>query len=755
MKPSLVRGIVLALSLGMNNKIFLSLVLLLASEVAAQNRIPAAKIVAQRITAAIDIDGRLRERTWQKVKRLNHFIQREPNTGKPASEKTEVAIVYDATALYFGIWCHDRQAAQLTAQKMQRDFNYDGEDNFIVIIDTYDDNRNGYLFAINPNGAMADARISGNGGQINRDWDGVWQAAAVVGRAGWYAEIAIPFTTLKFDVARLDWGVNFERNIQRKREQVVWQGWSPDATIGQVARAGRLTNMKGVQATAAWQIRPYSLAGVENSREHGSRTVATVGGDLDYLLTPSLQLSATLHPDFAHVEADRAQVNLTRFSLKFPEKRKFFLESREIFESDWGGNIQPFYSRRIGLAADGGPVPVVGGLRLMGRVGATALGGMVVQTASRDTIAATNFAVLRWQQEIGRQTSFGTIATSRVQAGSFNGVLGGDFLHATSDFLGDRNLRAGVAAAMSHSSNQANKFDSAQRMFLSYPNDLLELEVTWERAGAAFNPGVGFMRRQGYRLLSSEFEFNPRWRVAALPWLRQFEFKPLEVDYYRDDASGALQSLALEFRPLGFSTRSRERFKFNLQRFAEQLPETFIVVKNLTVLPGRYWFTRYEVEGQTFSGRPLAARLAINWGDFYNGRRTQCSGSLNWALNRFWNFSFDYQTNLIALPAGSFRLQEAGARIDFAFTPRLFGAVFTQWNNDDEKLLLNFRVQWLPRPGADFFFVFNQGMDAAPSAWRTDNTTVLTKLVWYFTPTRSAKPERRESVLVKSGGRNK
>ncbi|MDZ7266405.1 MAG: carbohydrate binding family 9 domain-containing protein [candidate division KSB1 bacterium] len=733
----------------MKTKIFISVMLLLAGETAAQSRGILPQIAAQRITTPITVDGRLREKAWQKSRRLHRFIQREPNNGKPASEKTEVAILHDGRMLYFGIWCHDRQPAQLTAQKMQRDFDYDVDDNFIVIIDTYDDDRNGYLFAVNPNGAMADARLSGNGKQANCDWDGVWQAEVQVGRAGWYAEIAIPFTTLKFDTSRSVWGVNFERNIRRKREQVVWQGWSADATIQQVARAGRLSNLKGLPATAAWQLRPYSLAGVEQIRGRERRTVLAMGSDLDYQFTPALHLSATLHPDFAQVESDRAQVNLTRFSLKFPEKRKFFLESREVFDGGWGGNIQPFYSRRIGLAEDGAPVPVVGGLRLLGKSGARTLGGMIVQTAARDTIAAANFAVLRWQQEVGRHSSLGTIATTRVQRDHFNGMLGGDYLFTTSEFMGNRNLQAGLAAAVTRAGNGADKFGSAQRMFLTYPNDLLELEVEWERAGTDFNPEVGFLRRKGYRLLSTEFEFNPRWQVPALPWLRQLEFKPLDMDYYRDDASGALQSLLLEFRPLGFSTRSRERFKFNVQRFAEQLPEAFTVVKDLAVPAGRYWFTRYEVEGETFPGRPLVARFTLDWGDFYNGRRTEWGGTLSWALNRFCNLSFDYQSNLITLPAGRFRLQEAGARADFAFNPRLFGAVFTQWNNDDEALLLNFRLQWLPRPGADFFFVVNHGVDTAPRVWQETNTTVLTKLVWYFAPPQTRQPEKQRTALAK------
>ena len=450
--------------------------LMIAGGAPAQNRPPAA-IPAQRLTSTIQVDGVLKEKAWQSAQRISSFMQREPEVGKPATERTEVALLYDQHSLNLGVWCYDREPARLVAQKMQRDFDFETEDNFIVIIDTYNDERNGYLFVINPNGARADALITDNGNHVNNDWDGVWNVAARVDEAGWFAEIAIPFSTLKFSAAAQQvWGVNFERNIRRKREQVRWQAWSQDADILQVARAGDLLGLENVTSSNLLEARPYSLGGLEKPRGLGSSSVADFGGDLDYLITSTMKLNVTANPDFAQVESDRAQINLTRFSLKFPEKRKFFLEGRDVFDFGLGESIQPFYSRRIGLAENGREIPVIGGVRVLGKRGPTTLGGMVLQTARRDAIPASNFTVLRWKRDIQEQSAVGIIATTKAQSGHFNASYGGDYLFSTSKFIGDKNFAAGLAYAQSFTSDAAAKTGSAQRLFVSYPNDLIEFD---------------------------------------------------------------------------------------------------------------------------------------------------------------------------------------------------------------------------------------------------------------------------------------
>lgn len=686
---------------------------------------------AQPVHSAIRMDGVLDEPDWATVQHITNFTQRELIEGQPATERTEVAILYGPNALYVGVWCYDREPDKLVAQKMKRDFDYDTEDNFEIIIDTYHDRRNGYLFVTNPNGARFDALVIDNGRRVNRDWDGVWDVATRVTEAGWFAEFVIPFSTLKFrDAPQQVWGINFERNIRRKREQVLWQGWSRDVELEQVSRAGTLVGLRGINSVDLLEFRPYLLGGVEKPRILGSRSVRDVGGDLNYLITPTLKLNLTVNPDFAQVESDRAQVNLTRFSLFFPEKRKFFLEGQNFFDFGLGHSIQPFYSRRIGLSGTGEKIRILGGARLLGKQGRSTIGGMVLQTARSHSQPSTNYGVLRWKQDVLQQSTIGVIATSKVEPHRTNATYGFDLLYSTSSLFGDKNFMVGAAFAQSYTSDAVHKRGSAHRLFIDYPNDRVDFSAVWDRSGRDFNPEVGFLRRRNYQMYNADLRIMPRPKF--LPWIRRLVFKPFDFNYYVDDETGELQSLWSEFRPLGFSTKSGEFFEFNIQRTAENLTEDFEIHHGVTIPKGTYWFTHYELQFETFQGRPLSSELFINWGNFYNGTRIEASGRLVWRFSKYLSISGDYRQNRIRLPAGRFTIHEFGSRAEFALSPKLFGSWFAQWNNDDERIRLNFRVNWIPKPGSDFYFVVNQAVETPKDRWLVSDTTVLSKFVWRF-----------------------
>ena len=685
----------------------------------------------QSLTSVIRVDDRLDETTWQEAQHIHNFTQRELNEGKPATERTEVAVLYDQTALYIGVWCYDSEPRKLAAQKMKRDFDFDSEDNFKVIIDSYHDRRNGYLFVTNPNGALADALVINNGSRVNEDWDGVWVVATRRTEQGWFAEFKIPFSTLKFpSTEKQTWGINFERNIQRKREQVLWQGWSRDAALEQVSRAGTLVGLLGVSSVRLLDFRPYVLGGLENPRALSNNSVKNLGADLYYLITPTLKLNLTANPDFAQVESDRAQVNLTRFSLFFPEKRKFFLEGQNFFDFGLGHSIRPFYSRKIGLTEDGQEVRILGGARLLDKRGRTTLGGMVLKTAREGTIPSTNYAVARWKQDIFQQSTIGIIATGKIEPHRANATTGFDFLYSTNKLFGNKNFALGTALAQSFTSDAVHKSGAAHRVFIDYPNDFIDFSAVWDRSSEHFNPEVGFLRRTNYQMYNADLRIKPR--PGFLPWIRNLVFKPFDFNYYVDDRTGDLQSLWTEFRPLGFSTKSGEFFEFNIQRSAEHPAEDFEIHDGVTIAPGTYWFTHYELQFETFRSRPLAGEFFINWGDFYNGTRTETAERLIWRVNKYFSLSGDYQQNNITLPTGSFTVREVGARADFAVNPRLFGSAFGQWNDEEEEILLNFRINWIPRPESDLFFVINQSIDTANRRWVVSNTTVLTKFVWRF-----------------------
>ncbi len=677
----------------------------------------------------LSIDGFLSEPIWQEAKHIDHFTQRELHEGQPATERTEVAIVYDRNYLYIGVWCYDHNPTEIVAQKMKRDFDYSTEDNFKLIIDTYNDKRNGYFFVTNPNGARFDALIQDNGSSVNSAWDGVWNVKTKITDKGWFAEFEIPFSTLKFNTKDSQvWGINFERNIKRKREQILWQGWSRDYDLRQVSRAGKLKGIKGISGVTLVELKPYGLAGVENNVGAGNNFTSNPGGDINYLITPTMKLNLSINTDFAQVESDQLQVNLTRFSLFFPEKREFFLEGKNYFDFGLGSSIRPFHSRRIGLAPDGSTIPIIAGARLLGKTGNTTLGGMSIQTAREDSVPPTNYSVLRWKQDVLQQSNIGLIGVGKLEPGRQNAVYGADFLYSTSNIFGDKNFSFGGALAQSYTSDADAKTGLAHRFFVDYPNDLIDFSAVWDRTNATFNPETGFLRRTNYQMFSADLRIKPRPKF--LPWIQKLMFKPFDFNYYIDDQTHKLQSLWTEFRPLGFSTKSGEFFESNIQRRAENLTEDFEIHDGVTIPKGEYWFTRYELQFATFEGRPVSGFLFVNWGDFYTGTRTEWFVRSVFQLNKNISVSSDFTQNYITLPQGTFTVNEFGGRINLAISPNLFGSVFGQWNNDDNEVVLNFRVNWIPTPGTNFFFVVNQSFDTLRSEWHSTDTTLLTKLIW-------------------------
>jgi len=687
-------------------------------------------IHALAIHQSIKLDGRLNEPAWQQAEKISNFTQRELQEGKPATERTEVAVLYDAKNLYVGVWCYDDHPDKIVASQMKRDFNYGTDDNFQITIDPYNDKRNGYLFVTNPNAARTDVMISQNGQSSNRSWNGVWNVKTTRTAQGWFGEFKIPFSTLRFSQNKTQiWGINFERDIRRKREQDVWQGWSRNSDIRQVSNAGYLVGIKGISKTSLIELKPYGITGVQKDEGEKGIFKWNVGGDLNYLITPTLKLNVTVNTDFAQVESDQMQVNLTRFSLYYPEKREFFLEGKNYFNFNLG-STEPFYSRRIGLASNGSIVPIIAGARVMGKTGKTSIGAMNIETAQKDTLPATNYSVVRVKQDVLKESSVGMIAVSKLGPGRQNFVYGADFNYFNSHLKGNKNIGFGGALAQSYTSGHPQKTGLASRLFFNYPNDLINFSAEWDRSGAGFNPEVGFQRRTAYQMYNAFFAITPR--PKKIHFIQQLHFKLFDFNYYIDDKTHKLQSLWSEFRPLGFVTRSGEFFEFNIQRKAENLTENFNIYEDIIIPKGEYWFTDWELQFATYSGRKVYGFFYTNWGGFYDGKRTLYAGSLNWQISKHLRFSADYTHQRIFLPGGNFVVHEISSHIDFAVNPDLFGSVFAQWNNEAQEMLMNFRVNWIPKPGTNLYFVVNQGYDTQNQKFDSKYTTVQVKLIWRF-----------------------
>jgi hypothetical protein len=682
------------------------------------------------VATAPVLDGALTEEVWQRAQHIANFTQREQDEGKPATERTEVAAVYTASTLYFGIWCYDAHPELLIAQEMKRDFRHYSEDRFEIIIDTYRDRRNGYLFILNPNGARKDILITDEGRGYNADWNGVWDVAVRVTDRGWFAEVEIPFSTLKFPAReRQTWGINFERGIARKQEQVLWQGWSRDYDLEMVSQAGVLTGIEGISGGHLLEFKPYTLGGVQQGAGASvPDRVGRIGGDLYYLITSNFKLNLTLRPDFAQIESDRVQINLTRFSLYYPEKREFFLEGKGAFTFNLGRAARTFYSRRIGIQGLR-EVPITGGVRILGKQAGTEVGALTMRTAATGSGSAARYAVVRVKRDIWGKSNVGFITTSRRTADTTNTVYGVDFHYSTSSLFGDKNLRLGSALALSRSGVPArDEHNLGYQIYLSLPNDFVEYDLALYVIQRNFDPAVGFLRRTNYKHLYTELQFNPR--PTFLPWIWQTEIKPLDIDVYWSDDTNQLESVGTEFRPLGFGTKSGEWFEYNFQRFYDRLDEPFEIHQGIVIPVGSYWYTRHEIQFSTFSGRRISLRNEFSTGGYYTGNRLQNEVYLKLNVNKHLNLSVDYAWNRLDFGDGSFTTRETGGRIDYAFTPKLYTSLYSQWNNEDEEIVMNFRLTWIPKVGSDFYLAVNHTVDTGRPTWRRVDTAILAKFVF-------------------------
>jgi len=681
----------------------------------------------------IKLDGILDEACWENAIPIENFTQREQNQGNTATEKTKVRVVYTTNQIYFGIWCYDSDPDKISAQQMERDFNWGSDDNFEIMISPFNDNRNGYLFVTNPNGALADVQVGDEGKVWNKNWNGVWDVAVNRNDKGWFAEIVIPFSTLKFKKEEIQtWGINFERNIRRKKEQILWQGWSRLYDVEKISQGGKLVGLENIKQGTKFEFNPYVLGGIEFQNEGDTDTTTKIGGEINYDITPTLKLNLSLNTDFAQVESDREQINFTRFSLFFPERRQFFLEGKNYYDMNVG-RVQLFYSRRIGIDQQE-EVPIIAGLRLFGKLNKTNIGVMSIQTAEKDSIATTNYSVIRVKQDIFNQSSIGIIATQKLTKDHVNRVYGSDFTYSTSKLFGNKNLLLGGSFAVSETQTDGveenlNKDNLSYNLFLSYPNDVIEYDFGFTTVQKGFNPEMGFAFRNDYKMLYTELQFNPR--VKKLPFFRNLIFKPIDINYYVNDKTNQVETIFYEWRPLGFVTRSGEFMEFNVQHVFDHPTEDFELIDGVVIPAGEYWDNRLELQFSSFRGRKISGSLLVNAGEFYTGNRQRAKIRTNFNVNKHLNFNFDWQRNYVQLPEKSFVTDEIGGRIDYAFNPKLQSSIYAQWNTEDENILINYRINWIPKIGSYFYFVVNQELDTNGGI-KLERTTILAKLIWRF-----------------------
>ena len=466
----------------------------------------------------IKIDGKLTEPDWQEAQRIDHFVQYKPDEGMPITQPTEVKVLYDDKYLYFGFICFDNDLSKMVANEMRRDAPLFDNDNVFVLLDTYNDQRSGFFFRVNPLGAMEDIAVMDNGDSRNENWDAIWECRTEINESDWSAEIAIPFSQLRFKKSNdIVWGINFGRSIQRNYEEGTWVP-APSAyrwrAIYRTANLGRLTGLKNIVPQTHLELLPYVLPGVNQRKAYNETNVLfDTGLDIKYSLTSNLIADVTFNTDFVQVEADQEQVNLTRFSLFLPEKRPFFLESAALF--DFGiprtGFRQPpplllFYSRRIGIQ-DGHAIPILTGGKITGKIGSYGVGLLNVFTdkfhAEGTDVPRTNYSVLRMTRDLFKGSTVGMIAINKQDADTYNRAGGFDFVYRPIDSLSLRGLWARTFEEDVAGEQEALYFGGTSE------TNNFRVIGSYTDIGKNFNPEAGFVWRRGSRRIRSEFLYTP------------------------------------------------------------------------------------------------------------------------------------------------------------------------------------------------------------------------------------------------------
>jgi hypothetical protein len=701
------------------------------------------ELPAVRVNSIIQVDGLLDEEAWQQAARTDQFTQREPNAGAAASEHTEVFICYDSENLYVAFNCRDRHISDIVATEMRRDEILLNNDCVEIYLDTYNDHRSAFFFATNALAARRDGMITAELAEEaqNWDWNGVWLAAAHIDSTGWIAEFAIPFKNFRFRPGKNQiWGVNFARHIPRKREEVFWSAINRSYGFWgkfRISAYGHFSGLDLLQQPVKWQIKPFSLSGVQRDFTEQSAYDGKLEAGLDarYLLTPNLTATTTLNTDFAQVEADQEQVNLSRFELFFPEKREFFLEGSNSFyfgERLFNPLILPnilFFSRRIGLSDDGELIPLIGGVKINGKEGKSEIGFMnlftdAISYINEDDeavdIPRTNYTVARLKQDVLSNSYIGLIGLNKQSLENANYVrnVGMD----ATIFLAPGTQVGGFIAKSFETANPGKEY--AGYLEFLHMDDLFTIFATQNSIQENFNADMGFFPRTDVRGTKLNLGISPR---PAILNIRQLW---LINDFnYITDQSGTLLT-RINFS--GFFSLF-ENGSYILALFMnnyERLTEEFEIHDDVTIPLGIYQFNNWFFEIQSDRSKPLAGLLRLNTGDFFDGTLSSFGAQAMIKVNRHLSIEAGYDLNRVRLPCGNFNTTLIRTRMVYAFHPDLFLKPFVQWNSDDEILSNNFLLNWHYIPGSDLYFVYNEELDFSGAKVRTGNRTVLLKITY-------------------------
>ncbi len=683
---------------------------------------------AYTIEDAPQLDGQvIDDPVWQSVNPTSGFWQTRPVAGQQVSEKTEVRIAYTADTLYFGVVCYDREPQSIIVSDSRRDSALDETDSFQIILDTYRDRQNGFVFGTNPAAIEYDGQVTnegegttiggtrnrqqgGSGAGFNINWDGAWDVRTHVGTYGWSIEFAIPFRTLRYPQDRLQtWGLNFQRNIRRKNEIAYWAELPRQYNLYRVSRAGALEGLE-IPDQRNLKFIPYVLGEVRRRGDQSGVWTGTVGLDAKYSLTPSLTLDATYNTDFAQVEVDEHQINLDRFNLFFPEKRPFFLENAGLFAVGDSGEAELFFSRNIGIGPAGQVIPIVGGARLSGKLARTNVGFLNMQTQDVEGVTpGNNYTVARVSRELPNRSSIGGIFINRQATGAagdsdYNRTFGFDGKWG----IGEYGQIAGFLA--STATPGLSQDDYAYKIGGTYKSPAWQLDLNYTELGENFNPEVGFLKRTGgYR--KSDFIIFHTYRPSFGGF---HEIRPHVVyrGYWAHDgfhvSSWAHIDSHWEWKN-GFQINTTTNLSY------EGVSEPFTIFEDtgvsnprkVVVPAGIYRSREHELVFNTNEGAWLSFRGSVTKGAFFGGNRFALSPSMQLRLGETFNTNVSLSRNDISLPGGSFITNLLITRLSYSFTPRIFAQALIQYNDAADVWATNLRFGWRKSANTGLYIIYN------------------------------------------------
>lgn len=660
------------------------------------------------------LDGRMDEPFWDNVTPITNFTQQQPVEGAPPSERTEIHVAYDDENLYIGAFFYDSNPDEILAYQKRYDESLDTDDRFMWIIDTFNDGRTAFFFETNPVGLRGDGLLTtGQGTNLNKSWNGIWNVRTTINDRGWIAEVIIPFRTLDFDASNTEWGINFQRTIRRINEEILWSGWRRNQGLFRPQNAGKITGLYEMNQGLGLEITPYAIGNLNRTWDEDTanhKWAGDAGFDMSYNITPSMRTSLTINTDFAETEVDQRRVNLTRFPLYFPEQRDFFLEGANIFSFAPSSNIIPFFSRRIGLE-EGNPIPIQVGAKVLGRERGTNFGLYQIRTGSTSRVNAEDFTVARIKQNIFQESTIGLIYTRRATLDqdqlNTRQTLGADLELSTSKFLGDKNLQfqAFFVWHNPHTDAETSSFlDRTSRgVRLAFPNFPFFGHVSYREFGSDFNPAVGFAERVAFRRLQPTIGYE--WVMNKSSVIRSWETE-LYFEYLMD-LDFSPETVVTTLTPVHLTFESGEFISASIKRNFERLHLDFDILRNGSILipKGDYHNWSFNLRAGTAGYRKVSAAADFTREDFWAGHRNLYNLDLAVRPIQGINLMAHFSRSDVFLEQGDFQTDLIRFRANVDLTPDLAITNSIQFDNVGDILGLYNRFRWTLRPGADLYLV--------------------------------------------------